>query len=120
MPNTLNSNDPMAHRVYRLRLLEGIYREISFRSSAYSNGHASNGAGCEIDDMLRLKDALPLLKSEEQAERIGKQIQAVLANCESQLVREIPPGNIAHFMRMAHRQSLRPYCPTDDELVLEA
>lgn len=120
MSDPENIENPMAPRVYRLRLCESLHREIVSRSTCYANGQAPRDpAGVEVADMLRLKDALPLLSSEEEADRVGQQIEDALASCESELVKNIPPGNIAHYMRMAHRQSLQPYKPSDDELALE-
>lgn len=72
-----------------------------------------------MEDMLHLKNALPSLESGENADCVTTEIEAALKGCTTALVRSIPPGNIAHYMRLAHQQSLRPYLPSADELPMK-
>lgn len=122
---------PLPERVYRIRLCEQIFREVVSRG-ACRGGVCDVGEGVMevsgvterspgrvvVDDMLLLKDQLPMPESEDHVELLEAEIRGVLERCESELVRGVPWGNLAHYMRMAYRASLRPYWPTLDELVL--
>ncbi len=117
MRKQVKKNVSLAQCVYRLRLCECLHREILSRSSTYCNGSApETSAGVEVTDMLFLKNALPYLECEEQADKMHKQIEATLVQCQSEVVRSIPPASIAHYMRLAHRQSAQPYRPSRDEM----
>lgn len=110
------SHIPIPERIYRLRLCEGIFREVTFRG-AQAQYRSENDPGV-VEDMLRLKDGLPMPNSEEHVKSLEGEIRAMLESCQSELVREIPVANLAHYMLMAYRASLQPYWPTSDELVL--
>ena len=114
MSKKVNRNHAMAQRAYRLHLLEGISREISFRSCAYPEEPWCKGQPVPtVADMLYLKETLPMLDYEDQANCLTAQIAQALASCQSDLVRSIPPGNIAYFMRQAYQQTARTCLPEE-------
>lgn len=100
--------------IYRLRLMEAIYREMQIRAARTEDGRWEPGA---IEDLVRLKSELPMPEDEAQVDGFGPEIRRSLASSRSELVRDIPFGNLAHHMRMAFRQSQQPYRPTLDEMM---
>src|SRR5262249_31622802 len=104
---------------YRLRLCEGLHREIAFRQGTRDRELGTDdGVRFSVEDMLRLKNALPFPQSEEEMDGMEKAIREALAGCESEVARAIPVGSIAHHMRLAFQASQRPYRATLDEMVL--
>lgn len=116
MPKPTELRNPNSELVYRLRLAERLFAEVTDCSFQGPFGPACDPLA--IEDMLRLNNELPVPGSLEEIESLIPKIQEVLAKCGSEQVRTTPPASIAGFMRAAFQQSERPYRPTADELLL--
>lgn len=80
----MQPNGAFTEAVYRLRLMEAIFKEMQCRVPRSEDGKWEQSA---IEDLLRLKNELPMPEEEEQW--IAETVLAVLERCQSDLAREI-------------------------------